>query len=60
MEKGNFINSLTVRSVRLTEEEELKEGIGSYFKSMFEETQVRRTVMVLGLFRILTPWIMRP
>ena len=49
--RGNFINSLTVRSVRLTEEEELKEGIGSYFKSMFEETQVRRTVVVLGLFR---------
>ena len=48
--RGNFINSLTVKGVRLNKEE-LKKGIGSYFKSMFEETQVRRPVVVSGLFR---------
>ena len=48
--RGNFINSLTVKGVQLNKEE-LKKGIGSYFKSMFEETQVRRPVVVSGLFR---------
>ena len=39
-----------VKGVRLEKEEELKEGIGFYFKSMFEETQVRRPMVDLGLF----------
>ncbi|RVW38098.1 hypothetical protein CK203_095113 [Vitis vinifera] len=51
--RGDFINSLTVRGVRLDKEEELKEGIGSYFKSLFEESLVRRLVVESGLFRTL-------
>ena len=51
--RGDFINSLTVRGVRLDKEEELKEGIGSYFKSMFEETPVRRPTVDSGLFKTL-------
>ena len=51
--KGNFISNLTVRGVRLSKEEELKEGIGSYFKSMFEGPLVRRPDMELGLFKTL-------
>ena len=34
-------------------EEELKEGIGSYFKSVFEDSQVRRPDVDSGLFRSL-------
>ncbi|RVW74710.1 hypothetical protein CK203_047882 [Vitis vinifera] len=34
--RGNFIGSLTVTGVRLNKEEKFKEGIGSYFKSLFE------------------------
>ncbi|KAJ9689585.1 hypothetical protein PVL29_014989 [Vitis rotundifolia] len=51
--RGNFINSLTVRGVRLNKEEELKEGIGSYFKSLFEEPLVRRPDVESGLFKVL-------
>ncbi|RVW96061.1 hypothetical protein CK203_027744 [Vitis vinifera] len=51
--RGNFINSLTVRGVQLDKDEELKEGIGSYFKSLFEESLVRRPVVESGLFRTL-------
>ncbi|RVW34514.1 hypothetical protein CK203_109533 [Vitis vinifera] len=51
--RGNFISSLTVRGVRLNKEEELKEGIGSYFKSLFEEPLVRRPDVESGLFKIL-------
>lgn len=47
--RGNFINSLTVGGVRL-EKEELKEGIGSYFKALFEEPQVRRPDVDSELF----------
>ena len=50
---GNFISSLTVRGVRLSNEEELKEGIGSYFKSLFEEPLVRKPDVESGLFKIL-------
>ncbi|RVW28457.1 hypothetical protein CK203_096162 [Vitis vinifera] len=39
-------SSLMVKGVQLNKEGELKEGIGSYFKSMFEETQARRPVVV--------------
>ena len=51
--RGNFISSLTVRGVRLDKNEELKEGIGSYFKSLFEESLVRRPAVESGLFRTL-------
>ena len=51
--RGNFISSLIVRGVWLDKEEELKEGIGSYFKSLFEESLVRRPVVESGLFRTL-------
>ena len=51
--KGNFISSLTVRGVRLNKEEELKEGIGSYFKSLFEEPLVRRPDVESGFFKTL-------
>ena len=51
--RGNFISSLTVRGVRLNKEEELKEGIGSYFKSLFEEPRVRRPDVESSLFKIL-------
>ncbi|RVW54131.1 hypothetical protein CK203_092200 [Vitis vinifera] len=51
--RGNFISSLTVRGVRLDKEEELKEGIRSYFKSMFEETPVRRPAVDSGFFKTL-------
>ncbi|RVX19512.1 hypothetical protein CK203_004994 [Vitis vinifera] len=51
--RGNFISSLTVRGVRMDKEEELKEGIRSYFKSMFEETPVRRPAVDSGLFKTL-------
>ena len=50
---GNFISSLTVKGVRLSKEEELKDGIGSYFKSLFEEPLVRRPDVELGLFKTL-------
>ena len=42
-----------IGGVRLDKVEELKEGIGSYFKSLFEETLVRRRAVDLGLFRTL-------
>ena len=51
--RGNFISSLTVRDIRLSKEEELKEGIGSYFKSMFEDPIVRRPKVESGLFNTL-------
>ena len=51
--RGNFISSMTIRGVRLDNEEELKEEIGSYFKSLFEESLVRRLVVESGLFRTL-------
>ena len=51
--KGNFISSLTVRGVQLDKKEELKEEIGSYFKSLFEESLVRRPAVESGLFRTL-------
>ncbi|KAL6326865.1 hypothetical protein AAG906_012140 [Vitis piasezkii] len=51
--RGNFISSLTVRGVRLVKEEELKEGIGSYFKSLFEEPQMRRPDVETGFFKTL-------
>ena len=51
--KGNFISSLTVRGVQLDKNEELKEEIGSYFKSLFEESLVRRPSVESGLFRTL-------
>ena len=51
--RGNFISSLTVRGIRLSKEEELKEGIGSYFKSMFEDPIVRRPEVESGLFNTL-------
>ena len=51
--RGNFISSLTIRGVRLNKEEELKEGIGSYFKSLFEEPLVRRPDVESCLFKIL-------
>ena len=50
---GNFISSLTIRGVRLSKEEELKEGIGSYFKSLFEEPLVRKPDVESGLFKTL-------
>ncbi|RVW57227.1 hypothetical protein CK203_099699 [Vitis vinifera] len=40
--RGNFISNMTIRGVRLDNEEELKEGIGSYFKSLFEESLLRK------------------
>ena len=43
---GNFTSSLMVKGVQQNKEGELKEGIGSYFKSIFEETQARRPVVV--------------
>ena len=50
--KGNFINSLTVRGIRL-EKEKLKEGINSYFKLVFEVPQARRPNVALeSLMRI--------
>ena len=51
--RRNFISSTTVRGVRLDKEEELKEGIGSYFKSLFEEPLVRRPDVESCLFKIL-------
>ena len=51
--RGNFISSMTIRGVRLDNEEELKEGIGSYFKSLFEESLVRRPDMESVLFKTL-------
>ncbi|KAJ9701144.1 hypothetical protein PVL29_006475 [Vitis rotundifolia] len=51
--RGNFISSLIVRGVRLDKEEELKEGMGAYFKSLFEEPQGRRPEVELGLFKTL-------
>nr|CAN74099.1 hypothetical protein VITISV_028591 [Vitis vinifera] len=51
--RGNFISSLTVRGIRLSKEEELKEGIGSYFKFMFEDPIVRRPEVEAGLFNTL-------
>ncbi|KAJ9677624.1 hypothetical protein PVL29_022550 [Vitis rotundifolia] len=51
--RGNFISSLTVRGIRLNKEEELKEGIGSYFKSQFEEPLVRRPDVESSLFKTL-------
>ena len=51
--RGNFISSLTVRGVRLDKNEELKEGIVSYFKSLFEESLVRRPTVESGLFKTL-------
>ena len=48
---------MKVRRVRLDKEEEIKEGIGSHFKSLFEESLVRRPdstpTVELGLFRTL-------
>ena len=52
--RGNFISSLTIRGVRLSKEEELREGIGSYFKSLFEEPRVRRPDVESSLFKTLT------
>ena len=49
--RGNFISSLTIKGACLENEEELKEGIGSYFKSVFEDSQVRRPNVDSGLFR---------
>ena len=46
--RGNFISSLTVKGIRL-EKDELKEGIGSYFKAMIEEPQARRPVVASKL-----------
>ncbi|XP_034697248.1 uncharacterized protein LOC117923113 [Vitis riparia] len=51
--KGNFISSLTVKGVQLDKKEELKEGIRSYFKSLFEESLVRIPAVESGLFRTL-------
>ena len=51
--RGNFISSLIVRGVWLVKEEELKEGIGSYFKSLFEEPQVRRLDVESSFFKTL-------
>ena len=51
--RRNFISSMTVRGVQLDKEEELKEGIGSYFKSLFEEPLVRRPEVESGLFKTL-------
>ena len=51
--RGNFISNLTVRGVRLSKEEELREGIGSYFKSLFEEPRVRRPDVESSLFKTL-------
>ena len=51
--KGNFISSMTVKGVRLDKEEELKESIGSFFKSLFEESRVRRPNVESGLFKTL-------
>ena len=47
----NFISSFTVRGACLENEEELKEGIGSYFKFVFEDSQMRRPDVDSGLFR---------
>ena len=52
--RGNFISSLTIRGVRLSKEEELREGIGYYFKSLFEEPRVRRPDVESSLFKTLT------
>ncbi|RVW89083.1 hypothetical protein CK203_040255 [Vitis vinifera] len=41
------------KGARFENEEELKEGIGSYFKSVFEDSQVRRPDVDSGLFRSL-------
>ena len=49
--RGNFISSLTIKGACLENEEELKKGIGSYFKSVFEDSQVRRPNVDSGLFR---------
>ncbi|RVW86243.1 hypothetical protein CK203_046070 [Vitis vinifera] len=49
--RGNFISNLTIKGACLENEEELKEGIGSYFKSVFEDSQVRRPNVDSGLFR---------
>ena len=51
--RGNFISSLIVRGVQLNKEEELNEGIGSYFKSFFEEPRVRRPDVESSLFKTL-------
>ncbi|RVW54091.1 hypothetical protein CK203_080433 [Vitis vinifera] len=51
--RENFISSLTIRVVRLSKEEELREGIGSYFKSLFEEPRVRRPDVESSLFKTL-------
>ena len=51
--RGNFISSMTVRGVRLNNEEELKEGIGSYFKSLFEVLKERKREKTLILIHIL-------
>ena len=51
--RGNFISSLTVRGLRLNKEEEFKEGIWSYFKSLFEEPLARRLDVESGFFKIL-------
>ncbi|RVW38145.1 hypothetical protein CK203_091289 [Vitis vinifera] len=51
--RENFISSLTVMGIRLSKEEELKEWIGSYFKSMFEDPIVRRPEVESGLFNTL-------
>ncbi|RVX19547.1 Transposon TX1 uncharacterized 149 kDa protein [Vitis vinifera] len=53
LEEGKFISSLTIRDVRLSKEEELREGIGSYFKSLFEEPRVRRPDVESSLFKTL-------
>ena len=49
--KGEILSIVLRLRVYGSNKEELKKGIGSYFKSMFEETQVRRPVVVSGLFR---------
>ena len=51
--RGNFISSMTVRGVRLDNEEELKEGIESYFKSLFEVLKEREREKTLILIHIL-------
>ena len=51
--RRNFISNLTIRDVRLSKEEELREGIGSYFKSLFEEPQMRRPDVESSLFKTL-------
>lgn len=46
----NFICGLIIREIRLEKEEEIKEGIGSYFKAMFEESQAQRPNIASELF----------